>query len=224
MIILSIVLAFVAFSFFACSDAEDKFGGGAVEGNTVVVEYKVDPVQIDSIRMVQGESAVDSPPRESDACEWYELRLDTPREVYYEFYDDIDASEACVVNLYPEQNAIEYVGTSDADISSGGVEWKMSIENIYVVPTENGVAINEKVNNAYFDNTSCEKLIEPYRESCQERGGVFYTPPGGCSCGLKFTCTIELPFLTKPVREFLEDTAERLKNSCMEEVQAYTRH
>lgn len=31
-------------------------------------------------------------------------------------------------------------------------------------------------------------------------------------------------FLTKPVRETLEDVAEQLKNSCMEEVQAYTRN
>ena len=226
MIIPSIVLAFLALSLFACSDTDDKVGGGAVEGNTVTAEYKVDPVQIDSVREILTESSVDSPPRVSDKCEWYSVDLNTPKEAYFEFFDDIDASESCLVNLYPEQNGIEYWGFIDSDISIDGVEWKTTHEIIYIVPTDQGVAINEKVQNSYVfaPPFPCEKLMESYRESCQERGGVFHTPPGGCDCGVKFTCTIEQPFLTKPVRETLEDVAEQLKNSCMEEVQAYTRN
>lgn len=226
MTISSIVLAFLALSFFACSNSDDKLGGGAVEGNTVTAEYRVDPVQIDSIREVLGESSVDTPSRVRDQCEWYSIHLNTPREEYFEFFDDIDASESCLVNLYPEQNSVDYWGFMDSDVSIDGVEWKTTHEVIYIVPTDQGVAINEKVYNSYvfYPPFLCEKLMEPYRESCQDRGGVFQTPPGGCECGVRFTCTIELPFLTKPVRETLEDVAEQLKNSCMEEVQAYTRN
>lgn len=226
MIIPSTILILFAFSLLACSGDNDKLGGGAVEGNTVEAEYKVEPVQIDSIREVVGESAIDSHPKEFDNCEWYSIHLNTPREEYFEFFDDIDASESCLVNLYPEQNSVDYWGLMDSDVSIDGVEWKDTHEVIYIVPTDQGVAINEKVYNFYvsYPPFLCEKLMEPYRESCQERGGVFQTPPGGCECGVRFTCTIELPFLTKPVRETLEDVAEQLKNSCMEEVQAYTRN
>ena len=147
MIIPSIVLAFLALSLFACSDTDDKVGGGAVEGNTVTAEYKVDPVQIDSVRETLTESSVDSPPRVSDKCEWYSVDLNTPKEAYFEFFDDIDASESCLVNLYPEQNGIEYWGIIDSDISIDGVEWKTTHEIIYIVPTDQGVAINERIGN-----------------------------------------------------------------------------
>lgn len=141
MIIPSTILILFAFSLLACFSDNDKLGGGAVEGNTVEAEYKVEPVQIDSEKIVVGESAIDSHPKEFDNCEWYSILLNSPRETYFEFFDDIDASE-----------------------------------------------------------------------SCQERGGVFQTPPGGCVCGVRFTCTIEQPFLTKPVRETLEDVAEQLNS------------
>lgn len=85
MIIPSTILILFAFSLLACSSDNDKLGGGAVEGNTVEAEYKVEPVQIDSEKIVVGESAIDSHPKEFDNCEWYSILLNSPRETYFEF-------------------------------------------------------------------------------------------------------------------------------------------
>ncbi len=198
-----VAIMVIAISWCACSDNRENVSGGSVEGNTVVAE-----VEIDSVKVMIGESSAG----ETDASKkdyWYEVQFNSTKEEYY-LNTNEEWTSLCQINLYPEQNGVEYQEIRETYDGGSGTT--------FITSTKNGIVINEKWNMTYNDNPQQkDKDYKKIKEQCESNGGKFFAYAHDIANELHVSCTTTVSSLPWKLEDVLKRYADQYKEFCKED-------